>query len=141
MARRTIQIRYDNRKLRRLIQRHPQRVQQFGDIVAEAIVGDIVQSFGTSPPGRRYERGNVMHVASQPNYPPNVDTGTLRASIRWKRERRFQWRVSDGVEYGVELEYGLRENLAPRPFMTPVFDDWKRRLGDFARRNLDLEDV
>jgi len=89
--------------------------------VAEAIVTDVKLSFGSSPDGRRYTRGSIEHVASQGGYPPNVDLGTLRASIRQQKIHAHERWISDGVEYGVYLEIGT-ERIAPRPFMRPAFD-------------------
>lgn len=89
--------------------------------VAEAIVTDVKLSFGSGPDGRRYTRGSIEHVASQPGYPPNVDTGALRGTIRQQRINAHERWVMDGMEYGVYLEIGT-ERIAPRPFMRPAFD-------------------
>ena len=63
------------------------------DAAATTITNDIVQSFGTSPSGNVY--GD--HVASQPGYPPNVDTGALRASMRWQESGNKEREIVDGV--------------------------------------------
>jgi len=128
-------VRIDTRKLDQIIAQQPGKVQRWGDGFAESIVTHIKLSFGTSPPGEVYTRGGVTHVASQPNYPPNVDTGTLRASMRQERVGQFVWRVMDGTEYGIQLEYG-REDMSPRPFVVPAFVDAQRRLADDIKRNL-----
>jgi HK97 gp10 family phage protein len=107
----------------------------FLDEEAEAIVTDVKQSFGTSPAGRSYERGSVTVVASQAGYPPNVDTGTLRASIRWERSGHLERTVMDGVEYGIYLEDGT-ERIAPRPFMRPAFDEVQVGIGRRLREHL-----
>ena len=38
--------------------------------------------------------------------------------------------IADGVDYGIHLEQGT-DTLAPRPFVGPVFEEWRR--GKFAR--------
>lgn len=127
--------RKDTRKLQRLAQQSPQMLDAALRGVAEEMTGDIKLSFGTSPAGRTYTRGSVTHVASQPGYPPNVDTGTLRASMRWAKAGRLTYHIMDGVEYGVMLEFGT-SRMAARPFIVPAFEDWRRRkFADFIRRN------
>lgn len=96
--------------------------------VAHTINGEIVTSFGSGPGGETYQRGGVSHTASSPGYPPNVDTGALRASMNVQRLAPLQYRVQDGVEYGIYLEDGTT-NIAPRPFVGPVFEEWKRKIG------------
>lgn len=75
----------------------------------------IKQSFGTSP--------------SKAGDPPGVDTGALRASIHVEMTDALTALVSDGVAYGVHLEFGTvmsADGYAPgnvrmsaRPFMMP----------------------
>lgn len=134
------EIKVDQRKLQQLIATEPERVDKWLRGVAQQIVGDIKLSFGTSPDGREYERGTVTHIASQPNYPPNVDTGTLRASIdsRPVASRKLTYEIHDGVEYGYHLEMGT-ERMEARPFVAPVFNDWQRKIMDDAKRNLDID--
>jgi hypothetical protein len=88
------------------------------------IIGDVKLSFGTSPPGRDYVRGSVIHIASLEGNPPNVDLGALRASIDFEPQGPLQYRIGDGVEYGVNLELGT-ENMGARPFFGPVVEDWR----------------
>jgi hypothetical protein len=123
-------VRLNKRKLTQLIRTTPERADQMLRAAATEIVSDIVLNFGTSPAGETYQRGNVTHVASQPGYPPNVDTGTLRASMRWAKERDLRYVIHDGVVYGYMLEMGT-ERMEARPFVTPVFEKW--RAGEFAR--------
>lgn len=134
------EIKIDQRKLQQLIATEPERVDKWLRGVAQQIVGDIKLSFGTSPDGREYKRGTVTHIASQPNYPPNVDTGTLRASIdsRPVASRKLTYEIHDGVEYGYHLEMGT-ERMEARPFVAPVFNDWQRKIMDDAKRNLDID--
>ena len=100
--------------------------------VGNQMVGDIVLSFGTSPPGRQYG----SHVASVPGHPPNVDTGDLRNSIRLIKVGNLRYRIVDGVSYGAELELGLREGVAARPFIEPVFADWQTKIEIEAENGL-----
>lgn len=116
----------DNRKLLELMRTQPQRVQAWGDGFAQQIVTDIQLSMGTSPRGRAYMRGKSVHFASLPGYPPNVDTGALRASMRWARVAAGQWRIYDGVDYGYKLEMGI--NVQARPFVRPAMDRARLRL-------------
>lgn len=123
-------VRLNKRKLRELIVTTPDRADAMMRGAATEILNDIVVSFNTSPAGETYVRGNVTHVASQPGYPPNVDTGTLRASMRWAKESNLKYIIHDGVEYGYYLEMQT-ENMEARPFVTPVFEKWRQ--GEFAR--------
>lgn len=131
------QIRIDTRKMQRLIQEEPGKVDAWLRGVAQEMVGDIKLSFNTSPAGRSYQRGTVTHIASRAGYPPNVDTGTLRASIDSRKIGNLKYEIHDGVEYGVHLEFGT-EKMAARPFFAPVFDDWQQKIDDDAKRNLGL---
>ena len=117
--------------MQNIIRQQPQLRSDLLDAAAEAIVTDVKTSFNTSPPGRSYKRRTVTHVASRPNYPPNVDTGALRASIRAIRvNENVRW-VADGVEYGVWLESGT-SRMAARPFMNPAFRRFGRHWPQFA---------
>jgi hypothetical protein len=116
----------DTAKLEALIRDTPGMVDEILASAANEILGDIVSSFNTSPPGRAYKRRTVVHVASVANYPPNVDTDALRASMKVRRVRRGVYHVEDGVEYGIYLEDGT-ERIEARPFVRPVFDEWRRR--------------
>ncbi len=126
-------VRLNKRKLEQLIQTTPARANQLLRGAATEIVGDIVLSFGTSPDGREYQRGGVTHIASQEGFPPNIDTGALRASIRWAEESPLRMVIHDGVLYGILLEQGT-ERMRARPFITPVFEQWRqRKFREFAR--------
>lgn len=126
----------DRRKLDDLIRNTPRRADAWLREVTIEMVADIQNSFGTSPPGREYPRGEgKVHIASRPGYPPSVDVGTLRASITWMPMGRLHTRIQDGVEYGLYLEDGT-ETIAPRPFIAPVFEEWRtRKLAASARRS------
>jgi hypothetical protein len=105
-------VRLNIRRLSRIADRAPERIDRLAEAVAVGINSDIVMSFGTSP--------------SSPGEPPGVDTGTLRASMHVEREAHAAYRVADGVLYGIYLEMGT-EKMAARPFVVPVFEDWRAR--------------
>lgn len=140
MAKSGFRFEVDTRIMDDIIRATPDEIDRLGRMAATEMVNDVVMSFNSGPSGRSYPRGkNRVHIASQPGHPPNVDTGTLRASMRWSEGRHFEWFVHDGVEYGIDLEYGT-EVIAPRPFIGPVFWEWKqRKLKTLAERILDLD--
>lgn len=112
-------VQYDRRVLDRLIRETPEQADALLRGVAEEIVSDIKLSFGPSP--------------SRPGDPPGVVTGDLRASIAWTPQAPLRIFVHDGVVYGVYQELG-GEHMPARPFMAPVFEEWRRRkLATFAR--------
>jgi hypothetical protein len=117
-------VRVDSAKLRAIIADNPAMVDEVLRSAANEMLGDIVLSFNTSPPGREYERGGVVHVASAEDYPPNVDTGALRASMNVQKQKAGEYWIQDGVEYGLYLEEGT-ERMGARPFIAPVFDEWR----------------
>ena len=122
----------DKRPLEALIRKTDGQLGDWLRGVGEEIRNDVVLSFNTGPSGRAYPRGNgKTHYASSPNYPPNVDTGTLKASIRVIKKGKLVFWVADGVEHGIKLEIGTTR-IAPRPFMRPAFDAWTRG-GKLAR--------
>lgn len=94
----------------RIIRERPERMERAGAAMTQEMLNDIMLSFGTSP--------------SSPGNPPGVDTGTLRASMRWKSEGKLRWVIHDQVEYGAYLEMGT-EKMAARPFISPVFEQWR----------------
>lgn len=119
-----MQIKVDFSGLQRVMRETPEKAERWLDGVAENMVTDIKLSFGESP--------------SPAGGPPGVDTGALRASIRWEKTGAMERRIMDGVEYGVLLEDGT-EHIAPRPFMGPVFARWQRRVESDAKKNLGIE--
>jgi HK97 gp10 family phage protein len=127
-----VELKFDAEVLDALLRSSPQRQSAFLRGLAQSIVDDIKQSFGTSSGYRTYKRGNVTHTSSRPGEPPNVDTGALRNSIRWEEEAPGTVYVMDGVEYGAYLELGT-ENMAARPFMGPAIERAMQNLADFAR--------
>ena len=116
----------------------PQQAERWLAGYAEDLVTATKQSFGTSPPGRSHSVGQGRtHVASRPGYPPNVDTGQLRSSVRQERTGHLQRTVLVGAEYAERLEFGGGRTAA-RPFLRPQFDDFGKRMESDARRNLNI---
>lgn len=125
-------------KLKAIMAQNPAMVDEVLRTAGAGMLGDILLSFNTSPGGREYVRGGVVHVASVEGYPPNVDTGALRASMTVQKQGEGEYWIQDGVEYGLYLEEGT-ENMGARPFVAPVFDDWRKAkfgavVADVARR-------
>ena len=100
---------------------YPTMINRALDGAAEQILGDVVASFGTSPAGNTYG----MHTASQPGYPPNVDSGALRGSMHWQRGNDLERFIRDGVEYGEYLELGV--GMEARPFLAPAMRRFAKR--------------
>lgn len=101
----TLGIKFDKRALQQLEREAPGRADAAMRRIAFRLEAVIKNSFGTSP--------------SAPGQTPGVDTGALKNSIHMEQVRRGVYRVSDGVEYGVMLEYGTR-HMAARPWMAPA---------------------
>ncbi|KKM27472.1 hypothetical protein LCGC14_1574420 [marine sediment metagenome] len=99
--------------------------------IREQMVGDIVKSHGTGPPGIQY--GD--HVASQPGHPPNVDLNAFRGSIKGRRIKLLDHIIEDGVAHGIMMEDGT-EDVEPRPSFRPVFDEWQKKIEDEATEGL-----
>ena len=84
------------------------------------------KSRGRQYPSRR-PGSRKMHTASLPGYPPNLDTGTLRRSVRVTGSlKRGDLRVEAAVlpplvDYAVFLEQGTKR-MAPRPFFYQTID-------------------
>lgn len=117
----------DTKGIRDLLRDEPEKVERWLDGFAEDMVSRIKLSFGTSP--------------APLGLPPGVDTGALRASIRWQREGKAIRHIMDGVEYGIWLEEGTEKIGGAHPFMAPVFADAQKRIGDDAKDNLGLESL
>lgn len=113
-----VKIQYNN--LPELIQRAPVEVDAAMRALASHGEAYVKNSFGSAPPGRVSTRGSRTHVAASPGYPPNVDIGTLRASIHVERMGRMHYQIADGVEYGQYLEFGSSRHNFRWPFMGPM---------------------
>ncbi len=109
------------------------------------IVSDIKLSYGTSPGGRKYKRGRRYHTASIEGHPPNVDTGKLRASIRWESIGIATTEVTSDQKHAVYQEIGT-QTISKRPHFRPVFTMWQGKLQQHYRdfntllRNTGLSD-
>lgn len=126
---------WDFTVLDRIVAQFPGEADAWLRGVAQTMTNEIMLSFNTSPPGRVYRRGKKIHVASTSGNPPNVDTGALRASMKWRKMGNLHYEISDGVEYGVYLEYGT-EKMGHRPFVRPVFAAWQDKIADDFIANL-----
>lgn len=128
---------YDKRKLQKIIKEQPKASGRWLTHVAEEMVGDIKQSMTDSPAsGQVYSRGaGRTHTASSPGNPPRPDMGALINSIRQRNVGNLHKEIVDGVEYGVKLELGT-EKIAARPFVRPVFEEWRKKILSHAEKNL-----
>ena len=116
----------DTRRLEEIIASLPGAAEDMLAAVATEMVGDIVLSMNDSPAtGITYTRRGVQHTASEPGNPPRPDTGELMGSITHRKTGVLEQTIHDQVEYGKWLELGT-EFMEARPFMTPVFEQWRR---------------
>jgi hypothetical protein len=111
----------DDAILKQMIKDAPQEAGRIIRKLAIEGANYVKLSMGTSPAGRTYKRGKVSHTASTPNYPPNVDTGTLRAGIGTEERGQFGQAITSSAEYGPHLELGT-SRMGVRPFMRPMFE-------------------
>jgi HK97 gp10 family phage protein len=78
--------------------------------------------------GETYKRGNIKHVASAPNNPPNTDTGRLVQSIGVNFEQsKMEAIVGTNLKYGRFLEVGTKK-ISPRPWLFPAFEAHKEKI-------------
>lgn len=108
----------NTQRLELILRTTPENGERALRMVAEEMVTDIKLSFGTSP--------------SAPGEPPGVDTGTLKGGIMATPDGPGRILIHDQVEYGVYLEFGT-ERMDPRPWMTPVFEAWRGRIGRYLK--------
>ena len=93
--------------------------REFLTSVADEVVDNWKESFGTGPPGREYrKRDGRIHVASVEGHPPNVDTGDLESSLRYAVQE-------NSVDfYGTDYALYLNDSsVLNRPFIRQGFDD------------------
>lgn len=115
----------DNAELLRLINVAPDEADKVIRKLAFSGEGYVKQSFGTSPAGRNYG----AHIASVEGYPPNVDTGALRAGIITETPSKHRARIISQAEYGPYLEFGTAR-MGARPFMMPMAEWLRRQIDD-----------
>ena len=120
-------VTFEHRVLDLIINNSSEHLDQWLRAVGQEMLNDVKLSFGTSPAGETYVRRSVAHVASQAGYPPNVDTGALRASMRVEEVGELYYRLQDGVKYGYWLEIGT-PRMRKRPFVVPVVEKWRSDL-------------
>lgn len=99
-----ITVRLDTTRLDEIAAQLGVRTDRIVAMAANEVVGNATSNMGESP--------------SAPGDFPGVDTGALRASIHAEKTGDNQYTVSDGVSYGVLLEYGTPK-MAARPWMSP----------------------
>lgn len=124
----------DKRKLMDLIANATTVFDDYLNGVAIEMVNDIKESINDSSPGEVQERFDPQRfvIASLPGDPPNTDMGLLVNSIDWEKFDVGTYLIYDGVEYGLDLELGTSQ-IAARPFVRPVFEDWKKKLAQDFR--------
>ena len=120
------QLNIDKRKLQDLIDNLPGGIDDLLNGVAIEMVADMQLGMDDSPAdGVTYTRGSVQHTASSPGNPPRPDTAALRNSITHTSTGTHEVTIHDQVEYGQYQEFGT-ETIEARPWMKPVFEDWRR---------------
>jgi hypothetical protein len=117
-------IKIDTRMLRALYSKMPDEVDKISMALMDRIRLKIIETFNTSPPGRRYGK----HVASQPGYPPNIWYGKLRDSAKIvPTDRKNHYALVFDVHYAIVLEFG-NDKIKARPFIRPVVRSYARSL-------------
>jgi len=132
-----ISVTKNDKVLRDLIADFPADADRGLAGAGEQMVGDIKQSLGTGPPGESYTIRGVTHVASSPGFPPNTDVADLIGSIRLVRVGHLNYKIQDGVEHGIHMEEGTPD-IEPRPFINPVFEEWRPKIAGEIRRVINL---
>lgn len=118
--------------LKQIIANLPNNTDGFVRVLSVQTASDAIESFGSGPPGKTYQRGNVEHVASSPGFPPNTDIGTLIATIKAVKVADNHHRAQAGTDYALPLEDGV--GMAPRPFMRPAARRTKERFPRSVQR-------
>jgi len=129
-----IEITVDLSGYDRVLREEPIKAGRLLSAGAERAITIMKTSFNTSPAGRIHQRGTRTHTASQPGYPPNIDTGALSNSLRWEEAGQSTRKIF-GMEYGLELEDSTMKN---RPFIQPAFDQLKNEFPGMAKAYLTL---
>jgi hypothetical protein len=83
--------------------------------------------------GREYKRGSHTHIASRPGDPPNIDTGRLVSSVKFKvDDRALSAAVGSDVDYSVGLEFGTAR-VEPRPWLRPAIEKVRHEIKTFFK--------
>jgi len=114
-----VTVRVDVTKLNQIIANLPGAADKTVSQIAFAVQGDAQASFGSGPDGQTYVHGNVTHIASSPDFPPNTDTSNLVNSAYTQQQRPGTWEVGFKADYADDLEFGT-PHIAPRPFLYPA---------------------
>jgi len=101
----------------------PAKLDRGIEALAEMGRGQAVILLNTQTSGTREIRRTPTRTVtvSQAGDAPNTDTGFLAASITVQPAGHLARVIAVGAEYGEWLEFGT-ENMAARPFMTPMAD-------------------
>jgi phage gpG-like protein len=81
---------------------------------------ELIQDNSSGIPQVRWSNGRPRNVlASKPGQPPNTDTGRLVQSIKFDfKNKGLVGRVGTNLRYGAWLEFGTKEGLKPRPWLS-----------------------
>jgi hypothetical protein len=127
-----IHVTLNNRVLLALIESAPDEAEKVLRKIGQEGDNYVKLSMGTSPPGRTHVRGGISHIASVEGYPPNVDTGTLRAGIGNEPRGNFKHAITSSAEYGEYVEFGGTRTGA-RPFMRPMAEWLFKQMDQFYK--------
>lgn len=127
----------DDAVLARMIREHPRQADDWLRGVAQQMENEMKLSMTDSPAtGATYNRGEGrVHTASVAGNPPRPDMGALLGSINTQRVGHLHYEHRDGVEYGYYLEMGT-ERMGARPWVNPVYEVWRKKIVDDARKHL-----
>ena len=112
----------------RFTRKTKQRLSRNLDTAAEFLSGNIKESFPASGASGTISGGGSSKNRSEPGGIPFVQTGALRASIRWERVKLLVRRIGSTLQpaqgqthsYAMLLEYGTDGGkMEARPFLRP----------------------
>ena len=84
--------------------------------------------------GRKYSRGGKIHHPSFPFHPPAVDSGDLINSLSIKKNlNNTELELGSNLKHARWTEMGT-ENMQERPWMDPVYNDFKVPFGERIAR-------
>lgn len=110
------------------------------DKVAEFLKGDIQQSFGTDASGTVYYDGrrHRMVNAAAKGYPPNVQTGDMKRSIRWERTKKLGRRIGSaiGPQGGSAHSYPYWLEIMGWSWLRAALDRNRKKINKFLGRKV-----